>query len=65
MRGQMDTRTDAEQQLAEFKAMKRAEFAFKQRVERLRWERDELAPAVQKFTRQLTAGTAEALELPE
>ncbi len=60
----MDPRTAAEQDLAEFKAMKRAEFAFKQRVERLRWERDELQPAVADFVQQLNAGKAEALELP-
>jgi uncharacterized coiled-coil DUF342 family protein len=61
----MDPRTEAEQDLAEFKAMKRAEFAFRQKVERLRWERDELAPAVQEYVEQLNLRTAERVELPK
>jgi hypothetical protein len=61
----MDPRTQEEQQLAEYKAMLRAEFAFRQKVERLRWERDTLAPAVAEYTAQLNAGTAKALELPD
>jgi uncharacterized protein YllA (UPF0747 family) len=61
----MDPRTQQEQDLAEFKAKLRAELAFKQRIERLRWERDVLAPAVTEYTKQLNRGTTTLLELPE
>ncbi len=65
MRGNMDPRSEQEQRLAEYKAMLRAEFAFKQRVERLRWERETLGPAVQKYAHDLLEGVAPALELGE
>lgn len=65
MRGSVRQDSDAERQLREFVALKRAEFAFKQRVERIRWEQESLVPAVRAYEQQLTAGTAEVLELPE
>ena len=65
MKGGVGEFTEQEQRLREFIALKRAEFAFKQRIERQRWEQDTLVPEAQKYERQLQAGTAQALELPD
>jgi hypothetical protein len=46
-------------------AARRAEFAFKQRIERMRWEATVLAPAVEQVKQDILAGKAPALELPD
>lgn len=65
MKGEPSQYNEQEQQLREFVAVRRAEFALRQKIEKQRWERDVLAPAVTEFKAQITAGTATVLELPD
>lgn len=64
MRGGVANYDQAEQSLREFVAARRAEFAFKQRVERMRWEASVLAPAVAEVKQEILAGHAPVVELP-
>ena len=65
MKGAVGEFTEQEQRLREFIAMKRAEFAFRQRVERLRWEQETLVPATKAYEAALQRGEAPVLELPD
>lgn len=63
MKGGVSEYTEQEQAIREFTAMRRAEFSFRQKIEKQRWERDELVPAVKNYQDQLNRGTAPSLEL--
>jgi hypothetical protein len=65
MKGGVANYDEHEQALREYVAARRAEFAFKQRIERMRWERDVLAPAVEEVKQQILEGQAPTLELPD
>lgn len=65
MRGRIYEWSDAEQALREWTTAQRAAYALRQRVERLRWEREVLAPAQAQISAQITEGRAPVLELPE
>ena len=65
MRGRVYEWSDAEQALREWTAAQRAAFAFKQRIERQRWEREVLAPAQERLVAQINAGQMPRLELTE
>jgi hypothetical protein len=64
MKGGVANYDEAEQSLREYVASKRAEFAFRQRIERMRWEKDVLAPAVEERKQDILAGLRPTLELP-
>lgn len=63
MKGGVASYDASEQALREFVAAKRAEFAFRQRIERMRWEKDVLAPAVTDAEQAILAGRTPTLEL--
>lgn len=65
MRGRVYHWSEPEQALREWTAAQRAAFAFKQRIEKQRWERDVLAPAQEELVRQINAGQMPRLELTE
>jgi hypothetical protein len=65
MRGGVARYDDNEQALREFVAAQRAEFSFKQRLERMRWEKEVLAPAVERVEKQILEGQKPVLELPD
>ena len=65
MKGGVADYSDEEQALREYVAARRAEFAFKQRVERMRWEKNVLAKDVADVKAELLHGEAPTLELPD
>jgi len=65
MKGGVADYSDEEQALREYVAARRAEFAFKQRVERMRWEKNVLAPDVANVKADLLEGIVPTLELPD
>lgn len=65
MKGRIYTYSRGEQALREWTTAQRAAFALKQRVEKQRWESEVLAPAQAQIVREIQAGDAPLLELPE
>lgn len=65
MKGGVANYDDHEQALREYVAQQRAQFAFRQRIERMRWEKTVLAPAVADVKQQILEGAVPTLELPD
>lgn len=65
MKGRIYSYTDVEMALREWTTAQRAAFALKQRVEKMRWESDVLAPAQENIVAMINEGSAPVLELPE
>lgn len=65
MKGGAAEYTTEEQAIREFTTLKRAEYAFKQKIEKQRWEQRVLVPAVKAYQDKLTEGTAPNLELAD
>ncbi len=63
MKGYVGEFTPEEQKLREFVAVKRAEYALQQRIDKQRWEQEVLVPAVKDYQRQLKRGKSKRAEL--
>lgn len=63
MKGGVSRWDDAEQALREFVVARKAEFAFRQRIERLRWEKDVLGPEVDQVKQEILDGQLPQLVL--
>jgi hypothetical protein len=64
MKGGVANYDTAEQAIREYVAARRAEFSFTQRIERMRWEKNVLAPAVDDVKQEILEGRMPKLELP-
>lgn len=65
MRGRVYGYSGVEQALREWTTAQRAAYALRQRVERMRWESEVLAPAQERIVAEIHEGSAPVLELPE
>lgn len=65
MRGRVYEYEDAEQALREWTATARAAYRHKQNIERMRWEREVLAPAQERILEHIQAGELTTIELPQ
>jgi len=66
MKGGVSEYTPQEQSFREWVAAQKAEFAFKQKIEKQRWEQDILLPRIAEYQAALAAGeSVPVLELPD